>query len=227
MSKILIAIPIKPSLNPVLLSKCLDLVGKMPAANPKHEFTTYLDFTPIKKEEGDNTPWAKVARARNLLLTKVDYKAYDYILWIDADVVDYPADMPSKLIAGNPEGISAPSVLVEDWQNVFYDWAAFIYKGKSHIEPTNRNRIEGRNINPYSHWNNGEIGDVIDMDCVGTITMVPTWIYATGVAYTNHPAFTDHYPLCKVCTDTGKRVTCDRSIIAYHANLPKYGEAFH
>lgn len=226
MANILIAVPIKPNLNATLLNQCLTLIGKLPVNNPNHTFTTLLDFTPISKTPQDYTPWSKVYKARNLMLSKVNLKDYDYILWIDSDVVDYPLDMPTRLIDGNPNGVSSPMVMIEDL-NIAYDWAAFIQLGKDHIDPTNRNRIEGRNINPHHpYYTDGAKTGLVNMDCVGTITLVPTWIY-NFARYEDHPAFTDHHPICKACRDNGKTVTVDMNCVAYHANLPKYGEQWH
>ena len=226
MSKILICIPIKPTLNPILLQKCLELIGKLPAANPDHQVSTYLDFERVPSEPGDCRPWSKVARARNRMVSRIEPDNYDYLLWIDADVIDYPLDLPTKLIQGNKDGISSPMVMIEGG-DTFYDWAAFILAGKDHIRPDYRERIEGRNINPNApYWPTEPSEQIVDMDCTGTICMVPSWIYK-HCKHEDHPAFTDWFPLAKVCRDHGKRVTVDRSIKAVHAYLPKYGEAFH
>jgi hypothetical protein len=160
------------------------------------------------------------------MLTKIDVNHYDYLLWIDADIIDFPLDMPSRLIEGNPTGISAPMVLIEG-SNTFYDYTAFVIKGQDHIEPRSRNCIHGRNLKPQSpYWINVPTETVVELDCVGTITLVPSWVYKFA-RYEDHPAFTDHYPLCKAVRDAGLKVTVDRSLLAYHANLPAYGESWH
>jgi hypothetical protein len=56
MSKILITIPIKPTLNPVLINKIVTLIGRVPTANPKHEFTVIYDFELVPKLPSDFTP---------------------------------------------------------------------------------------------------------------------------------------------------------------------------
>jgi len=223
------------------------LVARLPASNPDHTFELLIDESPIPKTPEDYTPWSRVFRARNAVLDRVDFDKYDYLLWLDADVVDYPADLPTTLITGNPDGMSAPLVLIENTDRL-YDFAAFIQKDKEHIMPDNRNRIWGRNCQhepPY--WNdcpynkiNGEApasvrwikpkDRIVEMSCVGTITNVPTWVYKQGVRYSDHPAFTDHYPIALAVRQAGKRVTCDQECVAYHANLGigKYpGESWH
>jgi len=203
-----------------------------------------LDYFPIPGLNTDSTPWSRVARARNAMLERINLKSYDHLLWIDADVVNYPADMPMRLLEANPDGVSAPMVLIQG-SDQFYDWAAFVMQGKSRIMPTSRKRVWGRNLAhqpPYWHlheppqvendrsarpaWMN--LPDrLVEMDCVGTITMVPAWIYLDGVRYEDHPAFTDHFPICAHCIKMGKRVVVVRDIIAKHADLPKFGESWH
>jgi hypothetical protein len=244
MKKVLVCIPIKPSLHPSLHSLCLTGVGLLPKNNPALVVDAFLDYSPVEKLSTDSRPWSRVARARNRLMEKVNWKAYDYLLWIDADVVKYPLDMPTKLIEANPDGVSAPLVLIQD-SIEFYDWAAFVMKGKSHILPADRHRVWGRNLqHKFPYWNEchpPHIEDdrnanaiwanppdrVVEMDCVGTITMVPTWVYLRGARYEDHPAFTDHFPICQECVKHGHKVVVVRDLIAKHANLPKFKESWH
>jgi len=245
MSKILTCIPVKPGMNPGLMAKCLSLAGSMPSFNPVHSMATYYDHTPIARELSDHTPWSRVCRARNMILDRIKLDQWDYLLWVDADVVDYPMDMPTRLIAGNPGGVSAPMVLIEG-RKEFYDWAAFVMKGKDTVKPTNRHRVWGRNLqHEVPYWNECDAHTeddppslakpfwyqpketVVEMDCVGTITMVPSILYQHGARYEDHPAFTDHHPICKYARSQNLKVTVDRSIIAHHADLPKWGEAWH
>ena len=112
--------------------------------------------------------------------------------------------------------------------NRFYDYTAFIQQGRSHMSPDDGSLIPSRNLNhdaPY--WPDAPDSINVPMDCVGTITLVPTWIYLQGARYEDHPAFTDHYSICKACRDAGKNVVVCRDLIAQHADLPKYGEQWH
>lgn len=243
MSRILACIPVRPTLNVGLKTRCRELADALASGNPGHTLSLFVDETPIGPDPADCRPWSKVCRVRNRMLDQIRLDEYDYLLWIDADVVAYPADLPTRLLAGNPDGISAPMVLIEDRDQV-YDWAAFVMAGKDSFLPTDRRRVWGRNLaHEPPHWHEHEppqveddgtarprwyepAAAVVDMDCVGTITMVPTWIYRTA-RYEDHPAFTDHYPLCRACRRAGRRVTVDRSVIACHADLPKWGESWH
>lgn len=236
MAKILVAIPMRRDLNPTLIERCTSALGLLEDANPDHHLSSRLDSRDVEPLPADSTPWSKVARARNRMLADLhsgdrEIGAYDYILWIDADVVDYPADLPSRLIAVNPEGVTAPMVFVEGSAPPrFYDWAAFIAKGTDQVASANPKSIVGRNLqHDLPYWPKEPSTVNVEMDCVGTITMVPTWIYTeAGARYEDHPAFTDHYSICAQCRAWGKKVIVCRDVVAWHADLSKYeGEKWH
>src|ERR1700744_4882241 len=108
--KILVCIPIKPTINVVLREKCTALATSLAAANPAHHIGVFFYFSPMPKQATDSRAWSKVARARNQLLDRITITAWDYPLWIDADVVEYPLDLPTRLIEGNPDGVRAQMV---------------------------------------------------------------------------------------------------------------------
>jgi hypothetical protein len=152
------------------------------------------------------------------------------VLFIDTDVIDYPLDMPTRLIKANPDGVSAPWVIIED-SNRFYDCSAFILKGKANPNKQGWQPDFGINIlndPPFYPPEADPTPDnpILSLDCAGTITMVSADIYKYA-KYENHPSYTDHYSICQSCRNLGRKVICDRSIIAVHANLPKYGESWH
>ena len=225
--KILVLIPTKPTLCQALRSRSIELSARMQGANPDHELTIIHDYRKVESLPTDKTAWARVTRARQALLDSIDVLRWDYVLWIDADVVEYPADMPSRLILANPDGIAAPMVFIEGQEARLYDWAAFIQDGRSHIEPNNPAQIKGRNLShdaPY--WDEpppdrtfGHMG-IMPMDCVGTIVMVQSRILA-GHVFDDHPVFTDWFTLCKKARKIhGPRgVVVDRGISALHADL--------
>lgn len=225
--KILVCIPIKPSMNAKLKGICIQKAHSMVGHNPDHAISFLFDYSPIGAEPKDYTPWSRVTRARNMMLDKINVQAFDYLLWIDADVVEYPPDMPSRLIAANPRGVTAPLILIEG-SDRFYDWAAFVIKGKSHIEPTNKAQLYGRNLRhepPY--WPNLPTDNHLELDCVGTVTLVSTDVYMSGARYVDHPSFTDHFSICEAAKSIGGKVVCVRDCVARHADLPKYGEQWH
>ena len=53
-------------------------------------------------------------------------------MWIDSDLVEIPPDLPTTLVTANPDGVTAPMVLIEEpgpvGPNQFYDTTAFVLK---------------------------------------------------------------------------------------------------
>lgn len=232
MSRVLICIPTKPTLCPALKLKAHELSARLPDANPDHDITIMHDYRKIESLPTDYTPWSKVTRARQLLLDTIDCFKFDYLLWIDADVVEYPADMPSRLIKANPKGIAAPMVFIEGQPTRLYDWAGFVQSGRDHIEPTNRWNIIGRNLqHEPPHWDKEPEGRIVPMDVVGTVVLVHSDI-VIGHQFHDAPAMTDWLTLCqkarKIYGSSG--VVVDRDCVAMHADLGsgKYeGEVWH
>jgi hypothetical protein len=227
--RILVMIPIKPSLHTLLRLKCYALAGRLAEFNPQHELSLYFDSRPEPAQPGDSTPWSKVTRIRNKALEAVNWQAFDYICWIDADVVEYDYGIISALVQLADGGVAAPMVLIEKWGQRFYDYCAFVIAGQSHVQPTNRKQVRGRNLafDPPYWYPTLPREDVVPMDCVGTFYVVHTDIYRSGVRHEDHPAFTDHFPICAKAREMGRRVVVDRRLVVKHANLPMYGEAWH
>ncbi len=176
--RVLVLIPIRPGLNPELQARCSGRACALPLQNPTLEIMVVFDYREMDKRDADRTPWSKVARVRNRMLHTVDWMHFDYVLWIDADVIDYPPDLPTRFIAQAPLAITAPLVLVEGkpW---FYDTCAFIIKGQSGVRPDHLPEIAGRNLAhagaPY--WPVEPTEQLVEMDCVGTLLLVPTRVY--------------------------------------------------
>ena len=87
----------------------------------------------------------------NLSLTTLQQGSFDYLVWIDSDVVEFPADLPTTLILANPQGVTAPVVLIEEpgplGPSQFYDTTGFVLKGRSESDPTNTDPyVEGRSV---------------------------------------------------------------------------------
>lgn len=233
--RILTIIPVKPNLHIQLKERAWKAAAAMDGCNPAHEISYLFDYTPIPSEPGDCRPWSKVTRIRNKILDSINLSAWDYLLWIDADVVSYPPNMPTLLIEANPGGVTAPVVMVEG-TDAFYDWTAFIFKGASGIQPETRGQIAGRNLMRVSELPS----DVTEMDCVGTVTMVPTEVHRTppltespmlnmriGARYFDDASRTDHFSVCLAAREMGRKVCVVKSIVAKHACLPQYGENWH
>lgn len=229
--RVIVMIPVRPDLNPTLRETAYRNGGLIPQANPDLSVSVLFGAFPEAKLEGDVRAWSRVSRVRNRMIESINLDQFDYVCWIDADVVEYAPDIVGKLIETNPTGVSAPMVLVERETDYFYDWAAFVMRGKDGIEPDNIAAQHGRQLEGAApHWPQEPADRVVEMDCVGTCYTVPTDVYreASGApVHLDHPAFTDHYNLCLLARLMGRRVTVNRDLRVYHARLPDYGESWH
>jgi hypothetical protein len=53
-----------------------------------------------------------------MMLREIDVdRNFDYVMWLDSDLVSFPPDLATHLIRVNPEGITAPLVLIEAYLN--------------------------------------------------------------------------------------------------------------
>lgn len=227
--RVLVVIPRKPQMNAALKAICTEAAQRLKGANPELALEILFDDAPEPGQPGDYTAWSRVTRVRNRILNSINLDAWDFLLWIDADVIVYPADMPSLLLAANPNGISAPLALVDKSDN-FYDLAAFIVAGTDQVAPANKHFLTGRNLDqkwPYWPDRPEPMNMIMPMDCVGMVTMVPTRVYKAGARYFDHDRFTDHYTICKKAREMGLPVIAHRGVIAYHARLPDFGEPWH
>ncbi len=226
--KVLAIVPVKASLHPVLKQTGIALATAMIQSNPDLEMGLLWDNRSEPSLATDGVSTSRTSRIRAKIIDSLVPKQWDFLLWIDADIVYYPADLPTRLLKGNPTGMSAPMVFVEDYGGAwFYDSTAFVLKGKSHIRPDHRSGLEGRNVMcppPYFPETPKEV--VVEMDSVGTVTMVPTWVY-DHAKYVEHIGFTEHFPIACAVRAAGHKVTAHRDVVVIHANLPKYGEAWH
>lgn len=136
----------------------------------------------------------------------------DYVLWVDADVVSYPADLPTQLIRRGGGNVAAPFVLLDGWGKRFYDIAGFVENGIwFNLEP------------PYCR----QPGPVYSLDGVGCLYLVPGDVYRGGAKHTPVRGFTDHLAVCRHAIKVGYKVLAFGDLLAYHADLPKYGEGEH
>jgi hypothetical protein len=101
--------------------------------------------------------------------------------------------------------------------------------GKGVVKPDDRWAREGRQLaHAPPYWPDAQFAErVVTMDCVGTLYVVHADVYRVGVRHEDHPAFTDHWPICEWLRRAGRPVVCCRDLVAYHARLPDYGETWH
>jgi hypothetical protein len=204
MANILVLVPMKISIPDALKKRAEGLLFGLHVKETKigkHQLEVHQRFCP---EQGDGRPFSGHAAARNAMLDLYLRDEHTHILWIDADLVEYPVDLASRLHALDPEGIIAPLPLVEG-TNRLYDVYGFVdSKGR---------RME----KPYPPYPVGP------MQSVGTCYLAPASLYHAGARYDPTEGHTEHYSVCKLAP----RVSSTDQVIVYHADLPKYGEAWH
>lgn len=254
--KVLVHIAYLENQEPHLLQKMLFHAYNLQAHNPLLDINLYFENDRVNKEVKDYTPWSRVKRIRNIMLSRTNLNDYDYLYVIDSDIVSYPYDFVSRAIGLNPNGITAPVMLIEN-SNVFYDWCGYQKKNHTSIKSEFRDCIMDkscakRNFSLQPPYVNDD-SRLVEIDCVGCTYVVPTKVFKEGygnlknellevfklakvsnhkineniVQYEDHPTFTDHYTICAALRSQGGKVYMDRGSVAYHADLPIYGENWH
>lgn len=212
---LLLPMPIKPGMSPDIrkqMERCLKPLVKASGAE------LVIDECPFPKIPGENF-YANVAKARNHIIQENLRDEHTDVLWVDADLVEFPPDLYEKLRAVSATAIVAPLCLIENTDpRMFYDIAGFRERMKEPMTPH------------YEPWFDS-YGPVIDMLAVGACVVIPAevhrrfWFEAQSPTdpYNN----TDWYALMEKARNAGYRVLCDTRTIVYHAKLPDYGEEWH
>jgi hypothetical protein len=138
--RVVVMIPMGKDLHPAIERKFQSALKAMQAGNPSLNLTTFIFDKVVPRQEGDDRPLSKVARVRNMMLDEARVSEdFDYVLWIDSDLTSFPPDVPTELIRVNPDGVTAPMVLIEEpaplGTEQFYDTTAFIRYGRSSLAP--------------------------------------------------------------------------------------------
>lgn len=210
---VLIAMPYKPTLAQALVDKMLHNVEAALVSNPKLDIEVGYFTGKIEKQEGDRV-WGPVGRARDKTIELHLRDHHTHVFWVDADIVEWPADLPTTLYEANPTGIAAPFVLIEGRPNHFYDTAAYFDWGMRAL----------RAGAPW--WWHEHGGQPVEMLGVGCCYLTPAWPYREGVKHEDTP-WTDHWRVCEAVRLRGEKVLCLPELFVWHADLPKWGENWH
>lgn len=211
MTRILVATPVRAPLHPALWARMTALHAELPRANPGLRLDIAVSPNSIHPPAGSDAFTAH-AQARNELLARYLRPDHAYVLWIDADVVAYPPDLPTRLLAVHPAAVVAPIVLIEGTQT-FYDVYGFRALGGEPVMATWAPRSEDTTSVPLSE--------------VGTCYLVPAEVYRCGAEYAPTPGHTEHYAVMAAARAWGWPVLCDPTMTIEHADLSQYGERWH
>lgn len=209
MSNILILQPIAPSHPTELREIAAALLAALPGANPGMHFDIAVDDSavPILPHP---SKYARHAAVRNHMLDTYLEPRHTHVLWIDSDLVEYPDNLPTRLMEANPDGITAPLALLDKAGDRFYDIGGFIERGE-------RFRLAP----PYC----SQDGPVWELDSVGCCYLVPAWLYHEGVRY-SPPAtdyYVEHWSVMQQAKRRGVRIVAVRDLVVKHAWLPSFG----
>lgn len=180
---------------------------------------------------------AGMAKLRQEML-KRNLRDERWVFWVDADVVDYPADLIDQLIARAEGGVAAPLVLMEGDATLparpdgfgpgrFYDIGGFVANGRW-----------ARFEQPYFD----QPGPVFRLDSVGSCYLINADLYRHGAKHEQDPAsskflanrsewpldaiernqngpansYTEHYSVCAFARAAGLPVQAFGDLLAYH-----------
>jgi GT2 family glycosyltransferase len=234
---VLILTPVNPTLDPAVLRRARELAER--AIGGMRGCRIVYDDTGEAPPRGSTFPH-RLAAMTPLRQAMIDRHLRDekWVFWVDADLVDYPANLLEELISRAEGGIAAPLVLMEGdvsepaapagfGPGRFYDIAGFIENGRW-----------ARFTQPYFD----QPGPVYRLDSVGCCYLVNADLYRWGAKHEldhaskafiaenrawpddaikqnqSGPAnsFTDHYSVCEFARKVGLPVQAFGDLIAHH-----------
>jgi hypothetical protein len=206
---ILVLQPIRPSNPPALRARADALLARLEGANVGMAFDICQDDAAVPVPPHPSK-YMRHATVRNYMLDRYLCPEHTHVLWIDSDLIDYPAELPMLLMEVNPEGITAPFAMLDRCQNRFYDIGGFIEKG-------NRARMWPPHFDQQ--------GAVIELDSVGCCYLVPSALYWDGVRYSPPPTdyYVEHWSVMQAAKRRGYRIVALPGVQVTHAWLPDYG----
>lgn len=207
--RILVCTPYRAETHPRLLAKWIAHEQQLSLIWPG--ITPRLSPDTVGSLPGDGA-YAAHARARNALLDSIDLGAYDYLYWVDIDLIGWPEGLIAWALEHNPDGVTAPAVVLHRYQDRFYDTWGFLEQGKP--------------ARLYRPWFD-QAGPVVDLTSVGSCYLIPAGVYRDGARYQHTPLATEHASVMRFCRDQGRRVCANLALRAVHAYLPEFGEALH
>jgi lipopolysaccharide biosynthesis protein/GT2 family glycosyltransferase len=234
---VLVLTPINPALDPAVLRRARELAER--AIGGMRGCRIVYDDTGEAPPRGSTFPH-RLAAMTPLRQAMIDRHLRDekWVFWVDADLVDYPANLVEELISRAEGGIAAPIVLMEGdvsepayqagfGPGRFYDIAGFIEDGRW-----------ARFTQPYFD----QPGPVYRLDSVGCCYLVNADLYRWGAKHEldyaskafiaenrdwpenaiqqnqSGPAnsFTDHYSVCEFARKVAVPVQAFADLIACH-----------
>jgi hypothetical protein len=239
--ELVVLVPISPNIKRQFINSAIHLVDR--AAPSFRTCRVVLDPNGDAPTAGKPHPHRQpaLAKIRQDMVDKYLGDA-DWVAWIDADIVDYPANLIAELVERAGNGIAAPLVLMDGERGTgslnadgfgpgrFFDVAGFV-----------ENLRWARFDEPWFD----QPGPVYSLDSVGSLYVVNAEIYRRGARHTadkyseefvrrgmkwergmvarnqRMPAncFTEHFSVCQWAREHGLPVRAFGDLIARHAIL--------
>lgn len=210
---ILIATPYRSATLPAFLERHRQLVASF-------DFRDIDDRMVMIDGAFDGRKYSPNADARNRFIAQNLESKHDWVLWTDADLVEARHDLIVDLLVMIGQQIvnrddwqhtiAAPFVLIEG-QDRFYDYGGFIQNG--HM------------FSPAPPYCDGD--GVIELDSVGSCYLVPAELYRMGGRYDPVGDEVEHLSFHRFAKSKGYRIFANRGLTVRHADLPRWGLAWH
>lgn len=219
---ILIATPARLSTPRMLLSRIEGLVHSL-------EWTGTMEWRlHFNEQPACEKQYEPNARARNEVIDRYLKPWHEWVLWVDADIVEMPTDLLKTLMETSRRwateefpAIVAPMVWMErvgpgpvGFENGgwFYDTGGFVGDDGAHAS---------FHVGPLDE------GDEVVMQSVGCVYLAPAELYRRGLRYVVKGDEVEHIGFCRRARNMGAKVIATRRAEVVHAYLPKYGEKWH
>ena len=105
---LLIAVPVKANLTESLYDRLMVTIAELHLANPDATLALHRDIDRmLLAGSGSELKWQRsmaLTDARNTLLAEWLKPEHTHVLWIDADIVQYPVDLPARLAEAGGDG---------------------------------------------------------------------------------------------------------------------------
>jgi hypothetical protein len=238
--EIVVLVPVSPEIEKHFINSCAYLVQR--AAAPFRLCRLIFDSAGTPPPPGKPHPYRQepLSKIRQSMVDKYLGTA-DWVAWIDADIVDYPANLLSELINRAGGGIAAPILLMDGESDPgnLSGWGGFgpgrFFDVAGYVEGLRWARFE-------KPWFD-QPGPEYSLDSVGSCYVVNAGIYRKGARHTADPysldfirrdlkwsaetvemnqkgpanCFTEHFSVCQWAKRHGFPVRAYGDLVARHA----------
>lgn len=208
---ILLLSPYRPDTPPALLTQAAALRDALIAATPE---PVEVAARPIDGRLLPEQPkYGPHATARNAMIDAFLRPEHRWVLWVDIDLIAYPATFAIEAMARNPLGITGCIPLLDHLNRRLYDIGGFLDWDGS----------PGRPDHPWFD----QPGPAYDLQSVGCLYLIPAWLYRAPVGLRYRPDGpvygVEHPSVCQGALRHGVKIRAYDDLTAVHAWLPDYG----